>query len=71
LTTLFRHFCDPPDRSSIPSVDRAQLGLEKYGRCGIAKFDVTSGRQVIMPGQIRLFCSLRFETLHFHYGLVV
>ena len=43
------------DRRSIPALDRAQLALEQYARCAIAKFDVALGRYVIMLNPVHLF----------------
>jgi len=43
------------DRRSIPSLDHAQLALEQYGHCAIAKFNVALGRYVIMPDHVHLF----------------
>jgi REP element-mobilizing transposase RayT len=43
------------DRKEIPSLDCAQVALEQYGRCAIAKFNVGLGRYVIMPDHVHLF----------------
>jgi REP element-mobilizing transposase RayT len=43
------------DRRSIPALDRAQLALEQYAHCAIAKFDVAPGRYVIMLDHVHLF----------------
>jgi putative transposase len=43
------------DRKSIPSLDRAQLALEQYAHCAIAKFNVALGRYVLMPDHVHLF----------------
>ena len=43
------------DRKSIPSLDRAQVALQQYGHCGIAKFHVALGRYVLMPDHVHLF----------------
>jgi len=43
------------DRRAIPSLDNAQLALQRYGHCGIAKFSVALGRYVIMPNHVHLF----------------
>ncbi|PYL07243.1 MAG: hypothetical protein DME33_11080 [Verrucomicrobia bacterium] len=43
------------DRKRIPSFDRAQLALEQYAHCAIAKFNVALGRYVIMSDRIHLF----------------
>jgi len=43
------------DRKRIPSLDRAQIALEQYGRCAITKFNVALGRHVIMPDHVHLF----------------
>jgi REP element-mobilizing transposase RayT len=43
------------DRRAIPSLDDAQLALQRYGRCGIDKFNVALGRYVIMPDHVHLF----------------
>jgi len=43
------------DRKSIPSLNRAQLALQQYAHCAIAKFDVALGRYVIMPVHVHLF----------------
>ena len=43
------------DRRAIPSLDDAQLVLQRYARCGIDKFNVGLGRYVIMPDHIHLF----------------
>jgi REP-associated tyrosine transposase len=43
------------DRKSIPSLDRAQVVLEQYAHCGIAKFHVALGRYVLMPDHVHLF----------------
>lgn len=43
------------DRKSIPSLDRAQLALERYAHCAIEKFCVALGRYVIMPDHVHLF----------------
>ena len=43
------------DRRAIPSLDDAQLALQRYARCGIDKFNVALGRYVIMPDHVHLF----------------
>ena len=43
------------DRTAIPSLDDAQLALQRYARCGIEKFNVATGRYVIMPDHVHLF----------------
>ena len=43
------------DRASIPSLDCAQVALERYALCAIAKFNVALGRYVIMPDHVNLF----------------
>jgi REP element-mobilizing transposase RayT len=43
------------DRRAIPSLDVAQLVLQRYARCGIDKFNVGLGRYVIMPDHLHLF----------------
>jgi REP element-mobilizing transposase RayT len=43
------------DRRSIPALDRAQLALEQYAHCAIARFDVALGRYVIMLDHVHLF----------------
>ena len=43
------------DRKRIPSLDRAQLALERYAHCANAKFNVALGRYVIMPDHVHLF----------------
>lgn len=43
------------DRKSIASLDRAQLALEQYAHCAIAKFNVALGRYVLMPDHVHLF----------------
>jgi putative transposase len=43
------------DRKTIPSLNDAQLALERYGHCGIAKFSIALGRYVIMPDHVHLF----------------
>jgi hypothetical protein len=37
------------DRRAIPSLDDAQLALQRYARCRIATFNIALGRYVIMP----------------------
>jgi REP element-mobilizing transposase RayT len=44
------------DRRAIPSLDDAQLALQRYARCGIDKFNVALGRYVIMPDHVHFFC---------------
>jgi putative transposase len=43
------------DRKSIPLLERAQIALEEYGHCAIAKFNSALGRYVIMPDHVHLF----------------
>ena len=43
------------DRRRIPSLHAAQLALEQYACCAIAKFNVALGRYVIMPDHVHLF----------------
>lgn len=43
------------DRKRIPSLDRAQAGLEQYARRAIEECDVALGRCVIMPDHVHLF----------------
>jgi REP element-mobilizing transposase RayT len=43
------------DRASIPSLDCAQVALERYAQYAIAKFNVALGRYVIMPDHVNLF----------------
>ena len=43
------------DRKPIPSLHRAQLALEEYGRCATSKFNIALGRYVIMPDHVHLF----------------
>ncbi len=43
------------DRKRVPSLHRAQLALEQYTCCAIAKFNVALGRYVIMPDHVHLF----------------
>jgi REP element-mobilizing transposase RayT len=43
------------DRKTIPSLNRAQVALEQFARCGIGTFDVAVGRYVIMPDHVHLF----------------
>jgi putative transposase len=43
------------DRKRLPSLHRAQLALEQYGRCATSKFNVALGRYVIMPDHVHLF----------------
>ena len=43
------------DRTAIPSMDGAQLVLQRYARCGIDKFNVALGRYVIMPDHVHWF----------------
>jgi REP element-mobilizing transposase RayT len=57
-------------RKSIPSLSRAQLDLQQYAHCAIAKFDVAFGRYVIMPDHVHLFVR-GGKTSHSHRGSVV
>jgi len=43
------------DRRVIPSLDHAQVVLQRYARCGVEKFNVALGRYVIMPDHVHLF----------------
>jgi REP-associated tyrosine transposase len=43
------------DRKSIRWLDVAQVALEQYGRCAIARFNVALGGYVIMPDHVHLF----------------
>ena len=43
------------DRKGIPSLDRAQVALEQYARCGLTDFNVAVGPYVIMPDHVHLF----------------
>jgi len=43
------------DRRAFPSLDDAQLALQRYACGGIDKFDVALGRYVIMPDHVHLF----------------
>ena len=43
------------DRRAIPSLDDAQLALQRYALCGTDKFNVALGRYVIMPDHVHLF----------------
>ena len=52
------------DRKTIPSLHRAQLALERYGRCAIAKFNVALGRYVMMPDHVHLFVRGRHGCLY-------
>jgi putative transposase len=43
------------DHRVIPSLDDAQLALQRYACRGIDKFNVALGRYVIMPDHVHLF----------------
>jgi putative transposase len=43
------------DRRAIPSLDDAQLALQRYALCAIDNFNVALGRYVIMPDHVHLF----------------
>jgi REP element-mobilizing transposase RayT len=43
------------DRRAIPSLDDAQLALQRYAHCGIDKFNIALGRYVIMPDHVHSF----------------
>ena len=43
------------NRTAIPSLDGAQLALQRYARYGNDKFNVALGRYVIMPDHLHLF----------------
>ena len=43
------------DRRAIPSLDDAQIALQRYARCGFDKVNVALGRYVMMPDHVHLF----------------
>ena len=50
----FVTFCTR-DRRPMPSLEQAQVALERYAQRGLSEFNVSVGRYVLMPDHIHLF----------------